>query len=57
MKNFTVWYNIHDSRYVGGDFVFVGGLDRQAADRVAICYRDELLFQLGTDVDVEVWVE
>jgi hypothetical protein len=57
MKNFTVWYNIHDSRYVGGDFVFVCGLDRKTADRVAECYRGELLFQLGTDVDVKVWVE
>lgn len=53
----TIWYNIRDSRYVGGDFVFVGGLSDTVANRVADCFRDELLFQLGTDVDVEVWVE
>ena len=57
MKNYTVWYNICDSRYNSGDFILIGNLDRETADRLSEAYREELLFQLGSDVDVEVWVE
>jgi hypothetical protein len=55
----TVWYSIKDSRYGHpGDFIMVGGLPSyDVAVKVAENFKDELLFILGADVDVEVWVE
>ena len=54
----TVWYSIKDSRYGHpGDFIMMGGLTYDVAVKVAENFQDELLFILGPDVDVEVWVE
>ena len=55
----TVWYSIKDSRYGCPDaFMMMGGLPSyEVALKVAENFKDELLFILGADVDVEVWVE
>lgn len=54
----TIWYNIRDSRYgTHDDFVFATGLSQADSQYIAECFKDELLFILGADLDVEVWVE